>query len=98
MYRLVACIPILGSYFIKNAKRMCVCDYVKNQIRTCKNVFFRFEKGYKQIIVLDSSKTYYCYKRVKTKSQKVLVAKSHIKVKGEKLLGGRLFELLANRE
>ena len=57
---------------------MCICDYVKNRIETCKNMLFQFEKGYKQIIVLDSSKIHYCYERVKTKSQKVLVANSHI--------------------
>ena len=36
MYRLVRCIPIFkGDFFIKSAKRMCVCDYVKNHIGTC---------------------------------------------------------------
>ena len=46
MYRLVPCIPILGGG-IKSAKRMCICDYVKNRIGTCKKCVFRFEKGYK---------------------------------------------------
>ena len=38
MYRLVPCIPIFRGFFIKSAKRMCICDYVKNRIGTCKNV------------------------------------------------------------
>ena len=46
MYRLVPCIPILGGGSIKNVKRMCICDYVKNRIGTCKNVFFGLKKGY----------------------------------------------------
>ena len=58
MYRLVPCIPILGGAVIKSVKRMCICDYIKNRIGTCKNVFFRFEKGYKRINVQDSSKTH----------------------------------------
>ena len=35
---------------------MCICDYVKNRIGTCKNVFFGLKKGYKQINVQDSPK------------------------------------------
>ena len=35
-----------GGRVIKSAKRMCMCDYVKN----------RFEKGYKQMNVLNSCK------------------------------------------
>ena len=58
MYRLVPCIPIFRGFFIKSAKRMCICDYVKNRIGTCKKCVFWFEKGYKQIIALDSPKTY----------------------------------------
>ena len=50
MYRLIPCTPILGlffccCFFIKSAKRMCICDYVKNCIGTCKNVFFGLKKG-----------------------------------------------------
>ena len=37
---------------------MCICDYVKNHIGTCKKCVFRFEKEYKRISVLDSCKTY----------------------------------------
>ena len=60
MYRLVPYIPFFSGFFIKSAKRMCTCDYVKNLIGTCKKCVFRFEKGYKRIIVQDSLKTY-CY-------------------------------------
>ena len=58
MYRLFPCIPIFRAFFflIKSAKRMCICDYVKNHFGTCKKCVFRFEKGYKQIIALSSSK------------------------------------------
>ena len=56
MYRLVPCIPLLmggggggGGGLIESVKRMCICDYVKNHT----------EKGFKQMNVLDSSKTYY---------------------------------------
>ena len=57
MYRLFPCIPIFRGFFIKSAKRMCICDYVKNRIGTCKKIVFQFEKGYKQIIALGSPKT-----------------------------------------
>ena len=33
------------GFFIKSAKRMCICDYVKNHVGTCKNVFFGLKKG-----------------------------------------------------
>ena len=57
MYRLFRCIPIFRVVFlIKSAKRMCICDYVKNRIGTCKKCVFRFEKGYKRISVLDNPK------------------------------------------
>ena len=62
MYRLVPCIPIFRGFFIKSAKRMCICDYVKNHIGTFWNLCFDVKKGYKQIIVLDSPKTY-CYQQ-----------------------------------
>ena len=59
MYRLVPCISIFREVFlIKSAKGMRICDYVKNCIGTCKKCVFRFEKGFKQISVLDSCKTY----------------------------------------
>ena len=57
MYRLVPCIPILGSFFIKNEKRMCICDYVILILVLVKMCVFGL--GYKQIIALDSSKTHY---------------------------------------
>ena len=41
---------------------MCICDYVKNHIGTFWNLCFDVKKGYKQIIVLDSPKTY-CYQQ-----------------------------------
>ena len=37
MYKLFPCIPIFrggGGGVIKSAKRMCICDYVKNRIGT----------------------------------------------------------------
>ena len=37
---------------------MCICDYVKNRIDTCKKCIFQFEKGYKWIIALGSPKKY----------------------------------------
>ena len=49
MYRLFPCIPIFRGFFIKSGKRMCICDYVKNCIGTCKKCVFRFEKEYKQM-------------------------------------------------
>ena len=58
MYRLVPCIPIFRVFFIKNAKRMCICEYVIFCIGTYKKCVFRFEEGYKQINFLDSCKTY----------------------------------------
>ena len=59
MYRLVPCISTLGGGGgIKSVKRMCICDYVKHRIGTCKNVFFGLKKGYKQINVQDSPKTH----------------------------------------
>ena len=48
----------LEVFFIESAKRMCICDYVKNRIGTCKKCVFWCEKGYKQIIALSSPKTY----------------------------------------
>ena len=64
MCRLIPCIPILGDFLIKSSKRMCICDYVKNRIGSCKKCAFRFEKGYKRISLLDSCKTY-CYRLFK---------------------------------
>ena len=50
MCRLFPCIPIFwGVFFIKSAKRMCTCDYVKNRFVTCKKCIFRFKKEYKLI-------------------------------------------------
>ena len=59
MYRLFPCIPIFRVFlffYIKSAKRMCICVYVKNRIGTCSNLRFGGKKGYKQIITLDSPK------------------------------------------
>ena len=57
MYRLFRCISFFRVFFlITSAKRMCICDYVKNRIGTCKKCVFRFEKGYKRISVLDNPK------------------------------------------
>ena len=52
MYRLFPCIPIFRGFFIKSAKRMCICDYVKNRIGTFKNLCFDVKKRYKRINVL----------------------------------------------
>ena len=60
MYRLFPCIPIFRGFFIKSAKRMCICNYVKNRIGTFLNLCFDVKKWYKQIIALDSCKTYCC--------------------------------------
>ena len=49
--------PFLGGFLIKSARRMCICEYVKNRIGTYKKCVFGFEEGYKQIIALDSCKT-----------------------------------------
>ena len=50
MYRLFPCIPIFRGFFIKSAKRMCICDYVKNRIGTCKKcVFFSLKKGIREL-------------------------------------------------
>ena len=57
MYRFGTCIPIFRGFFIKSAKRMCTCEYVKDGIGAYKKCVFRFEKGYKQIIALSSCKT-----------------------------------------
>ena len=59
MYRLGPCIPIFRGFFffIKIAKRMCICEYVIFGIDPYKKCVFRFEKGYKQIIALGSYKT-----------------------------------------
>ena len=56
MHRLVPCIPIFRGG-IKSRKRMCICDYVKNHIGTCKKCAFQFEKWYKRMNVLDGCKT-----------------------------------------
>ena len=69
MYGLVRCIPILGRggrggrvyYKCKKNVYMCICDYIKNDIGSCKKCVFRFEKGYKRMNVLDSCKTYCLY-------------------------------------
>ena len=37
--------PFLGGFFIKSAKRMCRCDYVKITLVLVKNVFFGLKKG-----------------------------------------------------
>ena len=50
MYRLVPCIPILrGFFFMKNAKKMCICEYVIFGVDTFGNLCFDLKKGYKQI-------------------------------------------------
>ena len=46
MYRLAPCIPILRVFFfIKSAKRMCICENVIFSIDTCENVFLGLKKG-----------------------------------------------------
>ena len=61
MYRLDPCIPILrggGGFFIKNAKRICICQYVIFSIDTFKNLCFDVKKEYKPVFALGSPKTY----------------------------------------
>ena len=66
MYRLVPCIPVFrGFFFNKSAKRMCICNYVKNCIGTFQNLCFDVKKGYKQIIVLDHCKTHCSWSNLK---------------------------------
>ena len=51
--------PIFGGGgLIKSAKRISICDHVKNHIGTSEKCLLRFEKGYKRISVQDSCKTY----------------------------------------
>ena len=35
MCSLFPCIPISRGFFIESAKRICICDYVKNRIGAC---------------------------------------------------------------
>ena len=57
MCRLFSCIPIFkGLFLIKNRKKMCIYDYVKNRIVTCENLCFGGKKRYKQISVPGSCK------------------------------------------
>ena len=59
MCRLFPCIPIFRwFFFIKSAKKICICDYFKNCINICKKCAFPFEKGYERIIALGNSKTF----------------------------------------
>ena len=58
MYRSVPCILILGGFFIKRAKKMCICDFVKDCTGTFKNLCFDVKKEYKRISAPDSCKTY----------------------------------------
>ena len=58
MYRSVPCILILGVFFIKSAKKMCICDFVKDCTGTFKNLCFDVKKEYKRISAPDSCKTY----------------------------------------
>ena len=45
MYRLVPCIPILRwFFFIKNAKKMCMCQYVIFGIDTFENLCFDLKR------------------------------------------------------
>ena len=46
MYRLDRCIPIFRGFLIKNAKRICICEYVICSIDTFKNLCFDVEKEY----------------------------------------------------
>ena len=78
MYRLGPCILISRCFLlIKSAKRMCMCEYFKNRIGTYKKCVSRFEKEYKQIIVLDSCKKYWFSPRIDLFQQKDSVSLSH---------------------
>ena len=50
MYRLVPCIPILGSFLIKNEKRMCIGDYVIFVLVLVKMCFFSLKKGISRLL------------------------------------------------
>ena len=50
MYRLVPCIPILRGFFVKSAKKMCICDYVKITLVLVKNVFLGLKKSISGIV------------------------------------------------
>ena len=63
MYRL-GCIPILSLFLIKNAKGMCICEYIIFSIGTLKSFFFRFEKGYKQCFGLDFNEAFIPYSKL----------------------------------
>ena len=45
MYSLFPCIPIFRVFFIKSAKRMCICDDVKNRIGIVKIYALVRKKG-----------------------------------------------------
>ena len=70
------------GFFIKSAKRMFICDYVKNRIGTCKKCVFQFEKGYKRMNVQDSPKTH-CYQHVKRFNYQVIVWKGALETNQE---------------
>ena len=50
MYRLVPCIPILRGFFVKSAKKICICDYVKITLVLVKNVFLGLKKSISGIV------------------------------------------------
>ena len=58
MYRLGICIPIFRGFFIKSAKRMCICECVIFSIDFFKNSCFDVKKEDKPVFVLGSPKTY----------------------------------------
>ena len=63
MEKCVGCFLVyqfLGVFFwLKGAKKMCICVGVKNHIVTCEKFIFCCEQGCEWIWVLGSPKTYY---------------------------------------
>ena len=47
-----------GVFLIKNTKRMCICEYVKNRIGIIKNVFLGLKKGISRLLSQIAAKTY----------------------------------------
>ena len=59
MWRLFPCIPIFRvggwggggvGFGLKSVKKVRMCDYVKNRIVTCENVFFGLNEGISELV------------------------------------------------
>ena len=78
MYRLVAYIPILGSFLLKMEKECVYMIMLKIKFALVKMCFFDLKMGISRLLSWIAPKHTTVTKRVKTKSQNVLVAKTHI--------------------